>query len=92
MPSAQEQKFIVNWWGISALLYVLLAFVTTILPIPHLGISEEVVRAQGFSVGGLWTEQPHRVMAFGFLYFGLTGFLELNMNPDIAVLKQDKID
>ena len=92
VPSKKEQNFLVMWWGMSGVLYLLFAFVTTILPVPHLGISEEVVTAQGFLVGGLWTEEPHRVMAFGFLYFGLTGFLELNMNPDIAVLKQDKID
>ncbi|MBX3727169.1 MAG: hypothetical protein KF823_14765 [Xanthomonadales bacterium] len=58
-------------WGMSALIYLLGAFVTILLPLPRLGVGVEVVGQLGLPGSGLWVEQPHRVLAFGFLYFGL---------------------
>lgn len=58
-------------WGMSALIYLLGAFATILLPLPRLGVGAEVVGQLGLPGSGLWVEQPHRVLAFGFLYFAL---------------------
>jgi hypothetical protein len=58
-------------WGVSVVCYVLGAFVTAIAPLPRFGITPEVVGQLGLPGSGLWVEQPHTVMAFGALYFGM---------------------
>lgn len=58
-------------WGMSALIYLLGVFATILLPLPRLGVGAEVVGQLGLPGSGLWVEQPHRVLAFGFLYFAL---------------------
>jgi len=57
--------------------YVGFAFLTTVIPLPVLGITAEVIAAQGFTESGIWIEQPYRVIAFGFLYFSALGLYEL---------------
>lgn len=64
-------------WGFSVLCYVVFAFATTLLPIPRLGITPAVQAAQQLSGGGLWVDEPHRVIAFGVLYFAAVGLFEL---------------
>jgi len=77
-PLSEEAKSRMQMdWVLGVFLYVVLAIVTTLLPIPQLGISEKFVAAQGFEMSGEWVEHPQRVLAFGFLYFGLFGTVEL---------------
>ena len=69
--SAQRRAKMVERWAITAAAYVIGVFITVVLPLPRLGISAEVVPQLGLSGRGLWVEQPHTVIAFGVLYFGL---------------------
>ena len=64
-------------WAVMGAAYVLGAFITTLLPVPRLGITREIVTQQAFTSSGLWPEQPHRVIAFGVLYFTALGVFEL---------------
>lgn len=57
--------------------YLAFVFVTTLLPMPKLGITPAVVDAQDLPGSGLWIDEPHRVIAFGFLYFSTWGISEL---------------
>lgn len=57
-------------WALSALFYVIFAVVTVFLPLPRLGLDPQTVTDLALPGGGLWIEEPHRVMAFGLLYFG----------------------
>lgn len=59
------------------MLTMLLAFFTTLVPMPALGITPEVVAGQHLPGSGLWVDQPQRVIAFGFLYFAAVGVSEL---------------
>ncbi|MFQ5572377.1 MAG: hypothetical protein ACE5G0_22095 [Rhodothermales bacterium] len=77
VPEGHERAFIKRGWAVSALLYLVFAFITTLLPMPILGISREVVEAQALPGSGLWIDEPHRVLAFGFLYFLALGLSEL---------------
>jgi len=69
-PTGEEKNASHFFWGFSALMYIVLAAVTTIFPVPGFGITGEVVQLQEFSGDGLWEVEPQRVIAFGFLYFG----------------------
>lgn len=64
-------------WAISVALYVACCLVTAFLPMPRFGITPDVVAALHLPGSGLWIAEPHRVLAFGVLYFALTGWSEL---------------
>jgi hypothetical protein len=58
-------------WGGSVVAYLFGVFLTTLLPMPRLGMTEAVRPDFGLEGGGLWIQEPHRVVAFGAIYFGL---------------------
>jgi hypothetical protein len=76
-PEGAEKEFILRGWAASVLFYLGFCFVTIFLPLPLLGMTRAVAQHAGLPGTGLWVEQPHRVMAFGFLYFTATGWSEL---------------
>ena len=76
-PTGQEKRMLQTSWAAGVFLYVMLVFATIILPVPSCGITAEVIAEQGFTMGGLWIEEPYRVMAFGFLYFAAVGLAEM---------------
>jgi len=63
-------------WLTMVAFYVLAAAVTALVPVPRLGVTDLVVRAQGLGAGGLWAREPQRVLAFGFVYFVALGVFE----------------
>jgi hypothetical protein len=67
---AADKKHIQAVWGLSVLWYLLAVGLTTFLPIPELGITSAVRRAQDLPGSGLWITEPQRVVVAGFLYFG----------------------
>ncbi len=77
LPDGRERDFIRRGWAVGVLLYVGGVFITLFLPVPRFGITPEVVLAQDLPGGGIWIDEPHRVVAFGVLYFFGTGISEL---------------
>jgi hypothetical protein len=78
-PQGQEALFMRRTWAASVLFYLLGGFVTTLLPIPRLGVSPEIMtHVDRMGTGGLWIDQPWRVLAFGVLYFGAVAISELH--------------
>lgn len=77
VPDDEQKTFIQRGWAASVLFYLLGATTTTLLPIPALGVTPAVIAAQHIPSSGLWVEQPQRVLAFGVLYFALTGWSDL---------------
>ena len=63
-------------WGAGALCYLVGVGITTVLPVPRLGVSPGIVSSLNLTGGGLWIDQPWRVLAFATFYFGATGLLE----------------
>jgi len=76
-PEGERRELLQKNWAVSALCYLGLCFVTVFLPLPRLGITREVVSLESLPGSGLWVDQPHRVVAFGFLYFAAVGISEL---------------
>lgn len=60
-------------WGGSVVAYLFGCFVTVLLPVPRLGMQADLQPRFGLGEGnsGLWIDEPHRVVAFGAIYFGL---------------------
>ena len=58
-------------WAVSGIAYLPGAFVSVLIPLPRFGLDATVVAKVDLAGAGLWIDEPHRVMAFGFLYFGV---------------------
>lgn len=63
-------------WLVSVLAYLGLAFLTLLLPLPELGIAGHDGSVLGIPDGasGAWVSNPHKVIAFGFLYFTILAY------------------
>lgn len=63
-------------WGTSCLLYLAGVFFTTLVWMPRLGMSVAVQPQFGLTGSGVWVEEPHRVVAFGVVYFGTMAWVK----------------
>jgi hypothetical protein len=75
--TGQEKEMIQTSWAIGVFCYVMLVFATILLPVPSFGVTPDAIARQGFTMGGLWVDEPYRLMAFGFLYFAVIGMTEV---------------
>lgn len=73
----EERKYVQAGWALSVVYYIAGAFATIWLPIPELGLNPGVLEAIDLPGSGLWIDEPHRVLAFGAFYFGMTGVGEV---------------
>lgn len=76
-PEGEEQLYVRLSWAAGAVFYLLGVFITTLFPIPRFGITPAVVAAEALPGSGLWIDQPHRVIAFGVIYYFLMTWSEL---------------
>ena len=76
-PVGRAKEYVMASWAASAAFYLGFVFLTTLAPLPSFGITPAVVSAEHLPGSGLWISQPHRVIAFGFLYFLAQGIWEL---------------
>jgi hypothetical protein len=76
-PVGRERQYVKAGWALSALYYLGCVVLTSLLPVPALGITSEVQSALDLPGNGQWVDQPQRVLAFGVLYFSLSGLGEL---------------
>jgi hypothetical protein len=63
-------------WGVSTALYLAGVFATTLLWVPRFGMTAAVQPQFGLNGGGVWVDEPHRVVAFGVLYFGALAWVK----------------
>lgn len=94
-PSAETRRRVERGWAVATGLYLAGAFATTLLPVPRFGIDDAARLAADLPGSGLWISQPHRVIAFGFVYFGLTALVEarhrwheLRTSPALGAIAQ----
>ena len=83
-PDFRGQFVLMANWAAMAVLYLVGTGITATSAIPQLGITPEVIAAQEFDMGGLWPEEPYRVMAFGTFYFAGLAVLAV-INEGIAI-------
>jgi hypothetical protein len=78
-PDGEERAFLQRSWAVTTLFYLLGAFVTMLPWLPRLGLTRQVAATihMPSSVSGAWVSEPHRLVAFGFVYFTAVGVSEL---------------
>ena len=76
-PGQVRSSAVMGLWAASVVCYLFGAFATVIAPLPRLGMDEAAVASLQLSGGGLWIDEPWRVMAFGVVYFTLIGLVQL---------------
>ncbi|MFT3805676.1 hypothetical protein [Arenimonas sp.] len=57
-------------WAGSVVAYLFGCFATIVPDIPRWGMTEALQPRFGLTGGGVWIDEPHRVVAFGVVYFG----------------------
>ena len=77
LPTQAQELRIRKGWAAATMSYLAAVMLTTLLPVPALGIDAAVVAAAELPGGGLWVSQPQRVVAAGFLHFALCGLSEV---------------
>jgi hypothetical protein len=78
-PQKRAQDLPIINWAFSTALFLFAVFLTAIASVPSFGITPEVIKSQGFAIGGLWTEEPYRVLAACALYYTGVGFWQLSV-------------
>ena len=68
-------------WAASVAAYLFAVTIGAVAEPPALGLTQVVVKAQEFTVGGLWTEKPQTAIVAGAIYFTIIGFWELLVPP-----------
>lgn len=58
-------------WATTGMVYVIGVMVTSIMPLPRLGITPDLLPRLDLPGSGLWVEKPHTVIAFGVFYFSI---------------------
>jgi hypothetical protein len=83
-----QSRVMAHWAGMTAL-FLAGVFLTVVYDVPAYGITAEVIARQEFTVGGLWPEQPYRVIAFGAIYFTGLGLMAVAVEI-IAALRRPR--
>ena len=86
--SSVEQDMLSILWSSQFGSYLVTGITTAFLPVPLLGLTAEVTRNLNHTVGGHELEEPHRMMAWGFLYFVVVPFAELFIRRSFQKGKQ----
>jgi hypothetical protein len=76
-PEERDFGFIMVGWAVGVACYLGYVLLTATVNIPRLGVTLAVQQAQPSDVGGLWAEEPWRVIAFGTFYYATIAVTEL---------------
>jgi hypothetical protein len=70
----------VRLWVIAVPAYVLGAIATILLPLPALGVTQEVVNSLHLASSGEWSARPYKMLAFGTLYFSIQAWAKFALS------------
>ena len=76
-PKQGDFDFIVVGWATAVVCFLGYTMLTAFASIPRLGVTAAVQAAQPTTVGGLWAEEPWRVIALGTFYYATIAVTEL---------------
>jgi hypothetical protein len=76
-PKESDFGFIMVGWAVGVACYLGYVLLTATVNIPRLGVTLAVQAAQPSSVGGVWAQEPWRVIAFGTFYYATIAVTEL---------------
>ena len=67
-----------TWLLLVMLLEFIIVHSSGFMGVPRFGLTREFVAGESLPSSGLWVDEPHRMVAFGFLYFAATAISELH--------------
>ncbi len=76
LPSDTRKVHMQSDWAIGAMAYLGGVFATILLPVPRLGITSDIIDQLQLPGSGLWIDEPHRVIAFGLIYFTVLAWVK----------------
>jgi len=77
-PIDGEDNRMMKSWATCTFFYLVAVFATTLLPVPSLGVTPEVIAAANIpGDSGLWVTRPFTVVAAGFFYYTACALSEL---------------
>jgi hypothetical protein len=76
-PAGDRRDLIMAGWGAGTLFLMAGIALGLVLDLPRLGLTAEVVAAQGIPERGIWTEAPQKLLVAGAIYYLLSGWSEL---------------
>ena len=82
----KENEFVKNMWGINVFCYLVSIFIAILLPLPELGVTSESL--SHLDMSGDFVDEPHRMMAWGFLYFTFVGYFEVKNGAGFIKVSQ----
>lgn len=71
----RQRQFAIRWIT-ATLIWLGATLVTSIVPVPRLGLTESVVAILGPGGDGLWEREPHRLVVATAIYFGAVAWRE----------------
>jgi len=74
LPPDEETQRLKTLWGISVLAYLASVFAGVLIPMPQLGITDDILPRLALPGSGLWIEHPQTVIASGAIYFLLVAW------------------
>lgn len=77
IPSEAQKGYMASCWIVGVAAYLGTIFTAALVAVPALGVTADVIKAQRFSSGGMWPEQPYRALFMGMLYFTIVGVWEI---------------
>ena len=78
-PIEGQENQMMKTWASCTFFYLIAVFATTLLPVPALGVTPEVIVAADVpGDSGLWVTRPYTVVAAGFLYYTACALSELS--------------
>lgn len=85
----KERTRQMTFWGVSAVIYIIGIFATTLLPMPEFGVTGSG-SAYNIPGEGLWVDYPNKVIGFGTLYFAALGWFKLSYREKQIVMNGEK--
>lgn len=82
----KENEFVKNMWGINVFCYLVSVFTAILLPLPELGVTSE--NLSHLNMSGDFVDEPHKMMAWGFLYFTFVGYFEMKNGRGFFTVKK----
>lgn len=77
MATADKRHQLASDWAIGVMAYLAGVALTTLLPVPRLGLDRAIVAAADLpGAGGHWMTHPQSVVAFGVFYFGMLALVK----------------
>ena len=67
--SGDEQMWLMGGWAFSVVAYLGAVAAGVMLPVPHLGITADILPALHLPHGGVWLDTPHEAVASAAIYF-----------------------